>query len=44
MLTGDNTETAKHVSEHIGITDYRANLLPEDKINTIRELQKEGSN
>jgi heavy metal translocating P-type ATPase len=43
MLTGDNPETAKHVSEQIGITDYRANLLPEDKINIIKELQKDKS-
>lgn len=43
MLTGDNPETAKHVSEQIGITEYRANLLPEDKINIIKELQKSGS-
>ncbi len=43
MLTGDNSETAKYVSEQIGITDYRANLLPEDKINIIKELQKDGS-
>jgi Cd2+/Zn2+-exporting ATPase len=43
MLTGDNTETAKHVANQIGITDYRANLLPEDKINFIKELQKDGS-
>lgn len=42
MLTGDNQETAKHVSTQIGITDYRANLLPEDKINIIKELQKNG--
>lgn len=43
MLTGDNPKTAKHVSEQIGITDFRANLLPEDKINIIKELQKDKS-
>jgi heavy metal translocating P-type ATPase len=42
MLTGDNPETAKHVSEQIGITDYRANLLPEDKIRIVKELQSGG--
>lgn len=39
MLTGDNEVTAKYVSSQVGITDFRANLLPEDKIKTIRELQ-----
>ncbi len=43
MLTGDNPETAKHVAGQIGITDYRANLLPEDKIRIIKDLQKGGS-
>lgn len=43
MLTGDNPETAKHVADSIGITEFKANLLPEDKINVIKELQKDGS-
>ncbi len=43
MLTGDNPETAKHVAEQVGITDYRANLLPEDKTRIIKELQQGGS-
>ena len=42
MLTGDNPETAKHVSEQVGITDFRANLLPEDKISIVKELQSKG--
>lgn len=43
MLTGDNSETAKHVANQIGITEFKANLLPEDKIGFIKELQKNGS-
>ncbi len=43
MLTGDNPETAKHVSEQVGITEFRANLLPEDKIIAIKELQAKGA-
>jgi Cd2+/Zn2+-exporting ATPase len=42
MLTGDNPQTAKYVSDEIGITDYKADLLPEDKITAIKELQKGG--
>lgn len=42
MLTGDNAETAKYVSEQVGITDFRANLLPEDKIKIVKELQAKG--
>lgn len=43
MLTGDNAETAKHVSKQVGITDFRANLLPEDKIKIVKELQGKGA-
>lgn len=43
MLTGDNPETASHVAEQIGITKFRANLLPEDKIKVIKELQGNGA-
>ena len=43
MLTGDNPETAKHVSDQVGITDFRANLLPEDKIKIVKELQSAGA-
>ena len=43
MLTGDNLATAKFVAQEAGINDYRAGLLPEDKISVIKEIQsKEG--
>ncbi|MCC6487455.1 MAG: heavy metal translocating P-type ATPase [Candidatus Hydrogenedentes bacterium] len=38
MLTGDNEGTAKAVSEATGVAEYRAELLPEDKVETVREL------
>ena len=42
MITGDNEETAKSVAEELGLTNYHANLLPEDKVNIngiIREIK-----
>ena len=42
MLTGDNPETAKHISEQVGNTYFRANLLPEDNIRIVKELQVGG--
>lgn len=43
MLTGDNPKTAKHVAEQVGITDFRANLLPGDKSKIIKDLQQGGT-
>jgi len=42
MLTGDNEAAAKTISEEVGITEFRANLLPEDKLDIIRKLQSQG--
>lgn len=42
MLTGDNEHTARHVANKLGITEYRAELLPADKINIIKELGASG--
>lgn len=39
MLTGDNEQVAKSVSEELGIDRYFANVLPEDKYTHIKELQ-----
>jgi heavy metal translocating P-type ATPase len=40
MITGDNTRTAKSIAEQIGVDDYRAELLPQDKVAIIGELKK----
>jgi Cd2+/Zn2+-exporting ATPase len=41
MLTGDNEGTARAVAEQVGVDDFRAGLLPEDKVAAIEELQAE---
>lgn len=42
MLTGDNEPTAKAISYQVGITNYKANVLPADKALFIQELQRQG--
>ena len=41
MLTGDAESVAKKVAEEVGLTDYRAQLLPADKVSCVEELLKE---
>jgi Cu+-exporting ATPase len=41
MLTGDNKKTAKAIARKLNIDDYRAEVLPADKVNIIKELQKQ---
>lgn len=43
MLTGDHTDVAKEVAGKLGIDTYFAEVLPEDKVNKIKELQKKGN-
>lgn len=38
MLTGDNKKVGEKVAEEIGINQVYAELLPEDKVNTLEEL------
>ncbi len=38
MLSGDNERTAAHIAAQTGLPDYRAGLLPEDKLTAIQEL------
>lgn len=42
MLTGDNTRTAEAIAAAAGITEVRAELLPEDKARIVTELQARG--
>jgi len=43
MLTGDSEPIARTVGERTGITDWRAGLLPEDKLSAVADLQREGA-
>ncbi len=42
MLTGDNKYTAKAIAEEMGIDDFKADCLPQDKYDKIKELQDQG--
>ena len=40
MLTGDNDDVAQRIASEVGVTDVRAELLPEDKLTAIKQLQQ----
>ncbi len=42
MLTGDNQATAKWVSDQIGLDEYFAEVLPQDKAAKVKEVQARG--
>ncbi len=42
MITGDNERTAKAIAKLAGIEEVIANVLPEEKENKVKELQKNG--
>ncbi|MFE1035954.1 heavy metal translocating P-type ATPase [Streptomyces sp. NPDC058807] len=42
LLTGDNAPAAARVADATGITDVRAGLLPEGKVEAVRELERTG--
>lgn len=42
MLTGDHERVAKVIASQVGVTEVRANLLPEDKVTAIQDLSRDG--
>ncbi|BBZ45575.1 putative cation-transporting P-type ATPase C [Mycobacterium parmense] len=42
MLTGDHPEIAEVVAGELGIDEWRAEVMPEDKLEVVRELQEAG--
>ena len=42
MLTGDNHETAQAVASKLNLTDFKASMLPENKLQEVEKLQKQG--
>lgn len=42
MLTGDNKHTAKIVANNLGLDEFHAELLPENKVEFVKNLKKEG--
>jgi Cd2+/Zn2+-exporting ATPase len=41
MLTGDNTQTAEHFASQAGLNEFQAQLMPEDKLQALKELERE---
>lgn len=39
MLTGDNNDVAQNIAAHVGLTEVQAELMPEDKLNIIKQLE-----
>lgn len=43
MLTGDNKQTAEYIAKQVGIDEVLAQVMPENKLDTIKSLQADGS-
>ncbi|HEY8101295.1 MAG TPA: heavy metal translocating P-type ATPase [Burkholderiaceae bacterium] len=42
MLTGDNATTAAAIGKYLGVDDFKADVLPEEKLNYLKALQQQG--
>ncbi|MDI9256770.1 heavy metal translocating P-type ATPase [Flavobacterium sedimenticola] len=42
MLTGDNAQTAQAVAQEVGLTHFKAEVMPSDKASFVKELQAQG--
>ena len=42
MLTGDNYDTARAVASELDLADFKAGMLPEDKLKEVEKLQEKG--
>lgn len=42
MLTGDNHDTAKAVAKEMNLSEFKAEMLPQDKLEMVEKLQAEG--
>jgi Cu+-exporting ATPase len=42
MLTGDDEQAAREVAEKVGVTEFRAGLLPAEKVKEVEKLQATG--
>ncbi|MBX0324717.1 cadmium-translocating P-type ATPase [Halomicroarcula sp. F13] len=41
MLTGDNERTARAIATEVGVDEFRAELLPDEKVEAIKELDEQ---
>ena len=43
MCTGDNLQTAKSVARELGIDQFKAEVMPDEKIGIVKQLESEGA-